>query len=92
FEILDRHLFLPTTDCRDGVCSVRGNDVIIVLVRNKTDLSVNGMPPPQVMLEDATATVTGMNVLFLHTSPYGSHDVQSLFNKFAVSLPGMEME
>ncbi|KAI3615285.1 gtp-binding protein ryh1 [Moniliophthora roreri] len=84
----DRQSFLSTTKWIDDVRSERGNDVIIVLVGNKADLS----DKRQVTLEEATATATGLNIMFMETSAKAGHNVKTLFKKIAMSLPGMEKE
>lgn len=104
---LDRSSFLSTTKWIDDVRSERGNDVIIVLVGNKADLSDKRCAPyfypphyghwslfhhRQVTLEEATAAATGMNIMFMETSAKAGHNVKSLFKKIAMSLPGMEKE
>ncbi|KAF8823801.1 GTP binding protein [Lentinula edodes] len=88
FDITNRQSFLSTTKWIDDVRSERGNDVIIVLVGNKADLS----DKRQVTLEEATATATSMNIMFMETSAKAGHNVKSLFKKIAMSLPGMEKE
>ncbi|KAF9013999.1 GTP binding protein [Cyathus striatus] len=88
FDITNRQSFLSTTKWIDDVRSERGNDVIIVLVGNKADLS----DKRQVTLEEATAKATQMNIMFMETSAKAGHNVKSLFKKIAMSLPGMEKE
>lgn len=88
FDITNRSSFLSTTKWIEDVRSERGNDVIIVLVGNKADLS----DKRQVTLEEATAKSTELNVMFMETSAKAGHNVKSLFKKIAMSLPGMEKE
>ncbi|KAF9030682.1 ras-domain-containing protein [Hymenopellis radicata] len=88
FDITNRQSFLSTTKWIDDVRSERGNDVIIVLVGNKADLS----DKRQVTLEEATAKATQLDILFMETSAKAGHNVKSLFKKIAMSLPGMEKE
>ncbi|KII89187.1 hypothetical protein PLICRDRAFT_53653 [Plicaturopsis crispa FD-325 SS-3] len=88
FDITNRQSFLSTSKWIDDVRSERGNDVIIVLVGNKADLS----DKRQVTLEEATAKATQMNIMFMETSAKAGHNVKSLFKKIALSLPGMEKE
>jgi Ras-related protein Rab-6A len=97
---------MSTSKWIDDVRSERGNDVIIVLVGNKADLSdkrLVGSPVyapfidpsfscRQVTLEEATAKSTQLNVMFMETSAKAGHNVKSLFKKIAMSLPGMEKE
>ncbi|KAF7363804.1 GTP-binding protein ryh1 [Mycena sanguinolenta] len=80
--------FMSTTKWIEDVRSERGNDVIIVLVGNKADLS----DKRQVTLEEATAKSTQLNIMFMETSAKAGHNVKSLFKKIAMSLPGMEKE
>ncbi|KAJ8087945.1 GTPase Ryh1 [Marasmius sp. AFHP31] len=88
FDITNRQSFLSTSKWIDDVRSERGNDVIIVLVGNKADLS----DKRQVTLEEATATATGLNIMFMETSAKAGHNVKTLFKKIAMSLPGMEKD
>ncbi|KAF5358476.1 hypothetical protein D9756_001391 [Leucocoprinus leucothites] len=80
--------FMSTTKWIEDVRSERGNDVIIVLVGNKADLS----DKRQVTLEEATAKATQMNIMFMETSAKAGHNVKSLFKKIAMSLPGMDKD
>ena len=84
----DRASFLSTSKWIEDVRSERGNDVIIVLVGNKADLS----DKRQVTLEEATAKSTELNILFMETSAKAGHNVKSLFKKIAMSLPGMDKD
>ncbi|KIY73153.1 ras-domain-containing protein [Cylindrobasidium torrendii FP15055 ss-10] len=88
FDITNRQSFLSTTKWIDDVRSERGNDVIIVLVGNKADLS----DKRQVTLEEATAKATQLDILFMETSAKAGHNVKSLFKKIAMSLPGMDKD
>jgi len=88
FDITNRQSFMSTSKWIDDVRSERGNDVIIVLVGNKADLS----DKRQVTLEEATAKSTQLNVMFMETSAKAGHNVKSLFKKIAMSLPGMEKD
>src|SRR5258707_11876020 len=102
--LLDRQSFLSTSKWIDDVRSERGNDVIIVLVGNKADLSdkrychchvfnrIADLFFSQVTLEEATAKATQLNIMFMETSAKAGHNVKSLFKKIAMSLPGMEKE
>lgn len=88
FDITNRQSFLSTSKWIDDVRSERGNDVIIVLVGNKADLS----DKRQVTLEEANAKASEMNIMFMETSAKAGHNVKSLFKKIAMSLVGMEKE
>jgi len=88
FDITNRQSFLSTSKWIDDVRSERGNDVMVVLVGNKADLS----DKRQVTLEEATAKSQKLNIMFMETSAKAGHNVKSLFKKIAMSLPGMEKE
>jgi len=88
FDITNRASFLSTTKWIDDVKSERGNEVIIVLVGNKADLS----DKRQVTHDEATAKAAELNIMFMETSAKAGHNVKSLFKKIAMSLPGMEKE
>ncbi|KAA1469426.1 ras-domain-containing protein [Dentipellis sp. KUC8613] len=88
FDITNRQSFLSTSKWIDDVRSERGNDVMVVLVGNKADLS----DKRQVTLEEATAKASQLNIMFMETSAKAGHNVKSLFKKIAMSLPGMEQQ
>ncbi|KAI0263358.1 ras-domain-containing protein [Gloeopeniophorella convolvens] len=88
FDITNRQSFLSTAKWIEDVRSERGNDVMVVLVGNKADLS----DKRQVTLEEATAKAQGLNLMFMETSAKAGHNVKSLFKKIAMSLPGMEKD
>ncbi|KZV73374.1 ras-domain-containing protein [Peniophora sp. CONT] len=88
FDITNRQSFMSTTKWIDDVRSERGNDVMVVLVGNKADLS----DKREVTLEEATAKSQQLNIMFMETSAKAGHNVKSLFKKIAMSLPGMEKD
>ena len=64
----------------------RGNDVIIMLVGNKTDLA----DKRQVSIEEGEAKAKELNVMFIETSAKSGYNVKQLFRRVASALPGME--
>ncbi|KAI9022599.1 P-loop containing nucleoside triphosphate hydrolase protein [Hyaloraphidium curvatum] len=70
----------------DDVRAERGNDVIIVLVGNKTDLA----DKRQVSTEEGEKKSKELNVMFIETSAKAGYNVKALFRKIAQALPGME--
>ncbi|EJD02261.1 GTP binding protein [Fomitiporia mediterranea MF3/22] len=88
FDITNRQSFLSTRKWIDEVRSERGNDVIIVLVGNKADLS----DKREVTLEQAQELADELKIMFMETSAKAGHNVKSLFRKIALALPGMEKE
>jgi len=88
FDITNRNSYMNTTKWIEDVRSERGNEVIIVLVGNKADLS----DQRQVTNEEATAMSKNLGIMFMETSAKAGHNVKSLFKQIALSLPGMEKE
>lgn len=86
FDITNRSSFMNTAKWIDDVRAERGNDVIIVLVGNKTDLN----DKRQVTTEEGEKKSKEFNVMFIETSAKAGHNVKTLFRKIAQALPGME--
>ncbi|EFE34528.1 uncharacterized protein ARB_06291 [Trichophyton benhamiae CBS 112371] len=74
----------PDDDVRDE----RGNDVIIALVGNKTDLN----DKREVTTEQGEEEAKKNGLMFIETSAKLGHNVKNLFKKIAQALPGMEGE
>ncbi|RMZ72603.1 Ras-related Rab-6A [Pyrenophora seminiperda CCB06] len=68
--------------------SKRGNDVIIVLVGNKTDLN----DKREVTTAQGEEEAKKNNLMFIETSAKVGHNVKALFKRIAQALPGMEGE
>lgn len=66
----------------------RGNDVIIVLVGNKTDLGDRREVTQQMGEEEAKRC----GAIFVETSAKAGANVKALFRRIAQALPGMEGE
>ena len=64
----------------------RGNDVVIVLVGNKTDLSEKR----QVSVEEGEDRSTKEGIMFIESSAKAGFNVKALFRKLANALPGMD--
>ncbi|KAJ3089296.1 hypothetical protein HK100_007806, partial [Physocladia obscura] len=84
YDISNRTSFQNTTKWIDDVRGERGNDVIIVLVGNKTDLS----DKRQVSTEEGEQKAKDAVVLFIETSAKAGFNVKALFRKIAQALPG----
>ena len=93
----DRVSFNNTTKWVDDVRNERGQDVIIVLVGNKTDLNdkryVNRVVEEanmysQVTPEDLDKRAKELGVMSIETSAKAGHNVKALFKKIAMALPG----
>ena len=70
----------------DDVRGERGNDVIIVLVGNKTDLN----DKREVTTAQGEEEAKKNNLMFIETSAKVGHNVKNLFRRIAQALPGME--
>jgi Ras-related protein Rab-6A len=86
YDISNAKSFQNTKKWIDDVRAERGNDVIIVLVGNKTDLNDKREVTTQQGEEEAKKN----NLMFVETSAKLGHNVKSLFRRIAQALPGME--
>jgi small GTP-binding protein len=86
YDITNRASFLNTSKWIEDVRNERGNDVIIVLVGNKTDLSDRR----QVSVEEGEDKSTKEGILFIESSAKAGFNIKALFRKLATALPGME--
>eukprot|EP00455_Lapot_gusevi_P048367 TRINITY_DN666_c0_g1_i2.p1 TRINITY_DN666_c0_g1~~TRINITY_DN666_c0_g1_i2.p1 ORF type:complete len:264 (-),score=34.38 TRINITY_DN666_c0_g1_i2:422-1213(-) len=86
YDITSRASFLNTQKWIDDVRAERGNEVVIMLVGNKTDLS----DKRQVSVEDGESRARESNVMFIETSAKAGFNIKQLFRKLAMALPGME--
>jgi len=84
YDITSRISFQNTTKWVDDVRNERGQDVIIVLVGNKTDLS----DKRQVTTEELEKRAKELGVLSIEASAKAGHNVKNLFKKIALALPG----
>lgn len=86
YDITNKKTFENTRKWVDDVRGERGNDVIIVLVGNKTDLNDKREVTTQQGEEEAKKN----NLMFIETSAKVGHNVKTLFKRIAQALPGME--
>lgn len=86
YDITNSNSFNQTSKWIDDVRTERGNDVIIMLVGNKTDLQ----DKRQVTLEDGEKKAKELDVMFIETSAKSGYNVKQLFRRVASALPGME--
>lgn len=82
----DRASFLNTSKWIEDVRTERGQDVVIMLVGNKTDISDRR----QVSIEEGSDKAKEENVMFIETSAKAGYNIKALFRKLATVLPGME--
>jgi Ras-related protein Rab-6A len=83
---LDRLSFEGVNQWIDDVRTERGEDVVIMLVGNKTDLS----DKRQVSTEEGEEKANQLGCLFIESSAKSGHNVKALFNRIAQALPGAE--
>ena len=86
YDITNRASFLNTSKWIEDVRNERGNDVIIVLVGNKTDLTERR----QVSVEEGEDKSTKEGIMFIESSAKAGFNIKQLFRKLATALPGME--
>jgi Ras-related protein Rab-6A len=85
YDVTNRASFLNTTKWVEDVRAERGNDVVICLVGNKTDL---GNDKRQISTEEGEEKAQKDGLLFMECSAKAGYNVKSLFRKLATSLPG----
>jgi len=88
YDVTNVNSFQQTSKWIDDVRSERGNDVIIMLVGNKTDLS----DKRQVSIDEGERKAQDLNVMFIETSAKTGYNVKQLFRRVAAALPGMEIK
>ncbi|ORY97992.1 ras-related protein rab-like protein-6A [Syncephalastrum racemosum] len=86
YDISNRDSFVNTTRWIDDVRAERGDQVIIVLVGNKTDLNEKREVTP----DEGEKRAKELNVMFIETSAKAGHNVKTLFRKIAQNLPGID--
>lgn len=86
YDVTNRTSFLSTAKWIEEVRNERGNDVILVLVGNKTDQT----DKRQVSVEEGEAKAKEHDIMFIETSAKAGFNVKALFRKIAAALPGME--
>uniref|UniRef100_A0A6V1RZC8 Uncharacterized protein n=1 Tax=Heterosigma akashiwo TaxID=2829 RepID=A0A6V1RZC8_HETAK len=86
YDITNRASFLNTSKWIEDVRSERGNDVVIMLVGNKTDLADRR----QVSAEEGGDRAQAEGVIFAEASAKSGANVKGVFRQLAAALPGME--
>ncbi|KAI8065607.1 ras family-domain-containing protein [Gongronella butleri] len=85
YDISNRESFLSISKWIDDVRAERGNDAIVVLVGNKTDLEKR-----EVTTDEGEKRAKDLNVMFFETSAKAGHNVKNLFKRIAQALPGID--
>eukprot|EP00440_Ansanella_granifera_P063790 gb/GFBE01069157.1/.p1 GENE.gb/GFBE01069157.1/~~gb/GFBE01069157.1/.p1 ORF type:complete len:212 (+),score=59.95 gb/GFBE01069157.1/:1-636(+) len=86
YDITSRASFLNTSKWIEDVRSERGNDVVIILVGNKTDLGDRR----QVSTEEGEEKAKENGVMFIETSAKMGTNIKALFRQLAQALPGQD--
>lgn len=86
YDITNSASFLNTSKWIEDVRNERGDDVLIVLVGNKTDMADRRA----VSVEEGEDKARADGIMFMETSAKAGYNIKQLFKKIAVSLPGME--
>lgn len=85
YDVSNRASFTNTSKWVEDVRAERGNDVVICLVGNKTDL---GNDKRQVSTEEGEDRAKKNELMFMECSAKAGYNVKSLFRKLATALPG----
>ncbi|CAO3609502.1 unnamed protein product [Cunninghamella blakesleeana] len=88
YDTTNRASFLNTAKWIEDVRAERGNEVIIVLVGNKTDL----IEKREVTIDEGEQKAKEHNVMFIETSAKAGQNVKVLFKRIALALPGANGE
>ncbi|QSL65641.1 hypothetical protein MERGE_002954 [Pneumocystis wakefieldiae] len=86
YDITNRNSFSSIKDWINDIISERGNDVIIVIVGNKTDLNNKR----QVRTDEGEKMAKDLKTQFMETSAKTGSNVKTLFRNIACVLPGIE--
>merc|ERR1711912_88746 len=89
YDITNVVSFNQVTRWVEDVRAERGNDVIIVLVGNKTDLA----DKRHVSIDEGEKKAQELGVsLFIETSAKAGYNVKQLFRRIAAALPGVDKD
>jgi Ras-related protein Rab-6A len=86
YDITNKASFANTAKWIEDVREERGEDVVIMLVGNKTDLEEQRAVPQ----EEADEKSRELGVMFCETSAKTGDNIKGLFRTIATNLPGMD--
>ncbi|PVU84838.1 hypothetical protein BB559_007352 [Furculomyces boomerangus] len=86
YDITDRASFTNTSKWIEDARAERGDQVILVLVGNKTDISDKRV----VTTEEGERKAREVGAIFMETSAKAGHNINELFKKIARTLPHTE--
>lgn len=88
YDVTNRETFMSAKQWIEDVRFERGEEVLIVLVGNKTDLQDRR----QVSFDEGDAKAREWKVMFIETSAKANLNIKALFNKLALGLPGSTVD
>jgi Ras-related protein Rab-6A len=83
YDVCNRSSFMNSAKWIDEIRTERGNDVVIILVGNKSDVPEKR----EVSLEEGESKSTELDVMFVEVSAKTGANVKTLFRKVANALP-----
>lgn len=86
YDISSTNSFAQVDRWIEDVRAERGQDVVIMLVGNKTDLT----DKRRVSMEQGERRAKELGVLFIESSAKTGHNVKQLFRRVAAALPGID--
>lgn len=86
YDITNRASFLNVSKWIEDVRVERGDNVVVMLVGNKSDLADRR----QVSTEEGSEKARAEGALYIETSAKTGTNVKTLFRRLAMSLPGLE--
>ncbi|XP_057301631.1 ras-related protein Rab-6A-like [Hydractinia symbiolongicarpus] len=87
YDISSTNSFAQVDKWIEDVRAERGQDVVIILVGNKTDLT----DKRRVSMEQGERRAKELGVLFIESSAKTGHNVKQLFRRVAAALPGLDV-
>ncbi|CAG7860468.1 unnamed protein product [Brassica rapa] len=88
YDVANKQSFINASKWIEDVHAERGNQVIIALVGNKTDL----VHRRQVSIEEGDTKARELGALFIETSAKAGFNIKPLFCKIASALQGTETQ
>ena len=88
YDITDKHTFESVKKWVEDAVSMRGDEVIIIIAGNKSDLSDHW----KVSTDEAQKLASELNAMFFETSAKDGSNVKTLFNELAKWLIGADGE
>lgn len=88
YDVTSRESFTSVEKWVEDAKAIRENDVLLVLVGNKSDMEQQRQVPH----EEAKEYADRMNFMFYETSAKTGYNVKAVFNELAKKLTGIEVK